>query len=279
MSEQAQVAVPEVTTHKCEQGTPEWHDLRRGVITASVMGKLITTEGADPLDMICPDCGSTPGCSCTNLRTRQPIKGIHDGRTKAAASEPARLVVADNDTSRGLALTLAAERLSGFTEDTPMSSDMWRGRESEPYARDLYSGHYHQAEEIGFMVREFDGYEIGLSPDGLVGMDGLIEIKSPRSKTHVATILADQVPGHYMAQCQTALLVSGRSWLDFVSYVGGLPLWVKRVKPDPEWFDAITAAAQATEERIGQIVADYRNKTTNLPATERIGYNIVELKL
>lgn len=235
MSEPALALEPPTirTYDNVEQGTDAWMDLRRGVITASVMGKLITPT----------------------------------------------LKVADNDVSRGLAMTLAAERLSGFTEDTPMSSDMWRGRESEPYARDIYSGHYHQAEEIGFMVREFDGFEIGYSPDGLVGVDGLIEIKSPRSKTHVATILADTVPAHYMAQCQTALLVSGRSWLDYVSYCGGLPLWVKRVEPDPDWFDAITAAAAATEERVAALVADYRNKATNLPATERISYLDVELKL
>lgn len=223
---------PTVTIHNCEQGTSEWMDLRRGVITASVIGKLITPT----------------------------------------------LKVADNETSRGLALTLAAERLAGFTEDTPMTSDMFRGRDCEPYARAVYSAHYQQAEEVGFVTREFDGVTIGVSPDGLVGLDGGIEIKSPRAKTHVATILADEVPAHYMAQVQTALLVTGRDWWDWISYVSGMPLYVKRVTPDPAWFDVIEEAAHALEDRIGSIVADYQTKTRNLPATERIDFNNLGLE-
>lgn len=216
-----------------EQGTEAWHDIRRGVVTASVVGKLLTPT----------------------------------------------LKVADNDVSRGLTAALVAERITGWTEDTPMTADMWRGTESEPFARDVYSTYYQQATEVGFMVRQEDGWELGFSPDGLVGMDGLIEIKSPRAKTHLKTILADEVPGHYMAQCQAGLLVTGRDWLDFVSYVGGMPLFVKRVLPDPQWFDAITAACIAFEVNAQRIVDDYRERVAGLPKTERIDFNIVELKL
>jgi hypothetical protein len=67
------------------------------------------------------------------------------------------------------------------------------------------------------MRRDEDGWTLGYSPDGLVGDDGLIEIKAPRAKTHLRTILADEVPAHYMAQCQAGLLVTGRKWIDFVS--------------------------------------------------------------
>lgn len=185
------------------------------------------------------------------------------------------LAVADTDTSRNLALTLAAERIAGFTEDTPMTSDMWRGREMEPLARDVYSGHHHQADEVGFMVREEDGWTLGYSPDGLVGEEGLIEIKAPRAKTHVATVLADEVPHAYMAQCQAGLLVSGRKWCDYIPYVGGLPLWVKRIYPDPDWQAVIVAACKSIEADIAQIVADYRSKTNHLPATERLDLEIV----
>jgi hypothetical protein len=211
-----------------EQGTPAWHDVRRGVVTASVVGKLLTPT----------------------------------------------LRVADNDVSRGLTATLAAERITGWTEETPMTSDMWRGVDSEPYARDIYSGHYHQAEETGFMLRTEDGWQLGYSPDGLVGVDGLIEIKAPRAKTHLRTILADKVPAHYMPQLQAGLLVTGREWIDFVSYVGGMPLFVKRVTPDPAWFDAITAACIAFETNAAQIVGDYTTATKGLPATERLDFDI-----
>jgi hypothetical protein len=264
---------PNIVVHDVEQGTEEWHALRRGMVTASAMGKLIEVASPDPTAIDCTVCGAKAGTPCLSMaasKTPTPIKTIHPARTAQASSLPPVYRVADNETSRNLALTLAAERLAGFTEDLPMSSDMWRGRDAEPYARDLYSGHYHHAEECGFIVRDDFGVEIGYSPDGLVGLDGCIEIKAPRAKNHVATILADQVPAQYMAQCQTALLVSGRDWCDFVSYVGGMPLWVKRVKPDPVWFDVIVAAAKQAESDIAEIVDDYRAKTTNLPATERI---------
>lgn len=207
-----------------QQGTEEWHALRRGMVTASVVGKLLTPT----------------------------------------------LKVATNDTSRGIVATLAAERIAGWTEETGMTSDMWRGVDSEPYARDIYSGHYQQAVECGFMVRLFDGFELGYSPDGLVGGDGLIEIKAPRAKTHIGNILAGGVPAHYYAQCQAGLLVSGRAWIDFVSFCGGLPLYVHRVEPDPEWHAAILAATRQAEDDITALVGAYRLRVAGLPVTERI---------
>ena len=180
------------------------------------------------------------------------------------------LRVADNDASRGLTATLVAERISGFTEDTYTNNDMWRGITSEPIARDIYSGLYQQAVEVGFMRRDEDDWTLGYSPDGLVGTDGLIEIKAPRAKTHLNTILADEVPAHYMPQLQAGLLVSGREWIDFVSYVGGMPLFVKRVEPDTAWFWAIKAACRQFETTAAEMVAAYQTATDGLPATERI---------
>lgn len=206
------------------QGTEEWHTVRRGIVTASVVGKLITPT----------------------------------------------LKVADNDMSRGITATLAAERISGFTEDTPMTGDMWRGVESEPFARHAYAKQHAPVTEVGFMVEDRWGFSIGYSPDGLVGEDGLIEIKAPRTKTHILTVISDTVPAHYMAQLQTGLLVSGRKWIDFVSYVGGLPLWVKRVHPDPAWHEAIVAAVAKFETTAAEMVAAYNQATEGLPATERV---------
>lgn len=212
------------TFPEIEQGSEEWHDQRRGLVTASVVGKLLTPT----------------------------------------------LKVADNDASRALTATLVAERLTGWTEETPVSSDMWRGILHEPIARDTYSGHYQHATEVGFMLLEEDGWSLGYSPDGLVGVDGLIEVKCPRAKTHLNTILADAVPAHYMAQLQAGLLVSGRDWIDFVSFVSGMPLFVKRVLPDPDWRAAIEAACRQFEDNAAAIVTDYRARVVGLPATERI---------
>jgi hypothetical protein len=208
-----------------EQGTPEWLAARCGIVTASVVGQLITPKTVKP---------------------------------------------AFNDISRGLTASLVAERITSYVEPVIPSRDMERGTLSEPFARDKYAEHYAPVSEVGFMVRDFGGYKIGFSPDGLVGEDGLIEIKSPRQKKHLATILADEVPLEYMAQCQTGLLVSGRAWIDFISYNGGMPLYVKRVLPDPKWQAAIIEAVENLEEKAADMTDRYTTATKNLPATERI---------
>lgn len=189
------------------------------------------------------------------------------------------LKVADNDTSRGLTATLAAERITGWVEETAVTNDMWRGIQCEPIARDLYSEHFAEVDEIGFLRLDGDGWTLGYSPDGLVGDDGLLEIKSPRAKTHLNTILSDEVPAHYMPQLQAGLLVSDRAWIDFVSFHAGMPLYRKRVEPDPAWHAAIEAACQMFEVNVKQIELSYLAATANLPATERIDFNTVELKL
>ena len=156
-----------------EQGSEEWFAQRRGMVTASVVGQLITAKTIKP---------------------------------------------AVNDYSRALTATLTAERITGYTEPTYMNDNMLRGTLDEPRARDKYSERYAPATETGFMVRDDWGFNIGYSPDGLVGDDGLIEVKSRRQKKHLQTILSDQVPPENMAQIQCGLLVSGREWCDYISY-------------------------------------------------------------
>lgn len=207
------------------QGSDEWHAQRRGIITASVVGQLITPK------------------------TRKP---------------------AANDTSRGLTAQLVAERITGWTDPTYIGDDMLRGIEEELTARDLYAKVYdREVRQIGFLLRKEETWQLGYSPDGLVGKDGLIEVKSRRSKLHLRTILAGEVPVEFMAQCQAGLLVSGREWLDFISYSGGMPMWHKRVFPDPEWQEAIVAVAERFEVAAAEMTADYLAKTVGLPATER----------
>ena len=191
---------------------------------------------------------------------------------------PKTIKVASNDESRGLIALLASERVTGHVEETATSFDMWRGIEAEPYARDLYGQHHAPVEECGFAVRDFGGFSIGYSPDGLVADGGLIEIKAPRQKGHLSTIVSDSVPLHYMAQLQTGLVVMEREWIDYVSYAGGMPLFVKRVLPDPRWKAAILAAAEQAEKDIAAMAATYQRATEGLPIAKRIDFNTVELR-
>ncbi len=176
---------------------------------------------------------------------------------------------ADNATSRGLVLKLAGERITGNVDPEPISGDMWRGLRDEPFARAEYARHHASVEEVGLIVCDDWGFDLGCSPDGLVGEHGLIEIKSRTQKRHLATILADEVPAENMAQIQCGLLVTGRAWLDYVSYCGGMPLWVKRVEPDPECQAAIASACIAAEQAIAATIARYRPLVDGLPLTER----------
>ena len=186
--------------------------------------------------------------------------------------------VAANVEARSMMAQLVAERITGHVEETFGSRDMENGHFFEPIARDLYSEQHAPAVEVGFMVRDDWGFRLGYSPDGVVGDDGLIEIKSRKQKIQLKTILADEVPAENMAQIQTGLLVSGRDWLDYVSYCGGLPLYVKRVLPDPRWHAAIIEAVAAFEETATQMIATYEAATDGLPLTERIDpYEEMEL--
>ena len=207
-----------------EQGTEEWLEARRGLVTASTMNRLVTPT----------------------------------------------LKTADNDTSRALLNTLACERITGHVEPHFETFDMARGHNEEPFAREEYAAHQGvEVAQIGFMTREVNGARLGYSPDGLVGDDGLIEIKCPQPKEHLRTILAGKPPTHYQAQLQVGLFVSGREWIDYVSYVQGMRLWVQRVTPDRAWFTAIEAATLAAETSIKNIINIYEQATHGYPLAER----------
>jgi len=75
-----------------------------------------------------------------------------------------------------------------------------------------------------------------------------------------------------MAQIQTGLFVSGRKWLDFMSYNGGMPPFVKRIHPDPLWQAAILEAAHEFENTAAVMIGNYRLQTAGNPPTKRIDH-------
>ena len=213
-----------LTTYaELEQGSDEWLQARRGLLTASTIGKLITPT----------------------------------------------LKVADNETSRGLTTTLAAERITGHVDYVHPSFDMQRGTDDEPYARAAYAENHAPVTEVGFMVRQFDTGALGYSPDGLVGEDGLIEIKSRKTREQFRAILTGQIPGENMAQLQAGMVVAGREWVDYVSYSEGLPLWTKRIYLNTAWESTIHAALETFETNVAEIITNYATAVEGLPVMER----------
>jgi putative phage-type endonuclease len=134
------------------------------------------------------------------------------------------------------AAELIAERLTQSTAPSFTNAAMQWGTDQEPHARAAYSFQRDvDVEEIAFV----DHPEIamsGASPDGLVGLDGLVEFKCPNTATHLDTLLSETVPGKYITQMQWQMACTGRSWCDFASFDPRLPpsmqLFVKRVERD-----------------------------------------------
>lgn len=213
-----------ITVYDVEQGSDEWIEARRGILTASEV-KLIVTP---------------------------------------------TLKKANNDKSRAHLWELLAQRVSGFVEPKYVSDDMLRGSFDESAARDIYGENYAEVEEAGFIVNDDHGFPLGYSPDGLVGDDGLIEIKSRLQKFQVEAIVNGEIPKQHMLQMQTGLLVTGRKWCDYVQYCAGLPLFVQRVLPNQEMRMAIIEAGLALEDELNLKADLYANKAKDLVETERV---------
>ena len=131
---------------------------------------------------------------------------------------------------------LVCERLTGEVAPSFANAAMEWGTEKEPEARAAYSAKTGEiVEETGF--HKHPTLEAGASPDGLVGADGLVEIKSPNSSTMIEYLRTRQIPHKYILQMQFQMLCTDRGWCDFVAYdprLGErLQLLIIRVERDP----------------------------------------------
>lgn len=173
------------------QGTPEWHAIRLGKVTASRVADVIAMTK------------SGPGAARKNYEAE-----------------------------------LIAERLTGQPAQRFTNAAMEWGTATEAEARAAYAFHTDaDVTEIGFVAHPTIA-DSGASPDGLVGSDGLVEIKCPNTATHIDTMLGGTVPGKYLTQMQWQMACTGRQWCDFVSFDPRLPerqrLFIRRVDRDQE---------------------------------------------
>lgn len=190
-----------------------------------------------------------------------------------------KLKVANNDKTRSHLYEILAQRITNYIEPMYIGDDMLRGHVDEILARDLYRERIAPVTEVGFITNDKWGFKIGYSPDGLVGDDGLIEIKSRRQKFQIQTIIDGTMPDDYLMQCQTALLVTERKWIDYISYSGGLHMPVIRIYPDPVIQEAITEAAIAFEAKLLDLKASYDANIKGMILTERQETNEGDIEL
>ncbi len=156
---------------------------------------------------------------------------------------------------------LVAERITGVKEDTYQNSIMQRGIDMEDEARSMYefiTGN--TVKQVGFCYPN-DKKRCGCSPDGLVGKDGLLEVKSPTSAVHVGYIIAGVLPIDYMQQCQGQLFVTGRKWVDFFSFYPGLKSFIIRVKPDSKFLNILQIELEVFVNELNDLTERLREAT------------------
>ena len=143
----------------------------------------------------------------------------------------------DTAARRTYLIQLVTERLTGQQQESFSSAAMQRGTDLEPVARMAYETKHGFVDKAEFYKHPSIEW-FGASPDGLVGDDGLVEIKCPNSTTHVDYLLSGKPPTKYLKQMLAQLACTGRKWVDFVSFDDRLPehlqLFVVRFEPKPE---------------------------------------------
>ena len=135
-----------------------------------------------------------------------------------------------------------AEWLLGYPLDSARSAFMERGVELEAEARAYYELETgEEVRQVGFLLRD-DG-RFGGSPDGLVGADGILEIKNPSLAVHVGYLLnPEALEAEYRGQCQALLYLSDRAYVDLEAYSTVLPSVLRRVERDEEYIAAFDRA-------------------------------------
>jgi len=151
-----------------------------------------------------------------------------------------------SETARTYLVKKVSEVLTGMSKEFTTQSMEW-GSETEDEARKIYElENMVEVKQIGFAILESNPI-VGGSPDGLVGDDGIIEIKCPDSNTFTGYLLGDSIVKGYMAQIQGNLWILDRSWCDFIVYDPrvireDLRIHIMRVNRDDEYISKIAQA-------------------------------------
>lgn len=150
-----------------------------------------------------------------------------------------------------------AERLTGLPTPSFSNAAMQWGTDHEDEAREVYeliTGA--KVEQTGLVKHKT--LEAGASPDGLVGDDGLIEIKCPNSATHIQTLFAQDMPKKHIAQVQGQMWITDRQWCDFISYDPRMDdknaIFIVRVERDEEYIQLLEAEVRKFLEEVDEMV-------------------------
>jgi putative phage-type endonuclease len=165
-------------------------------------------------------------------------------------------------TRKSYMIEIASEIITGQREEKFNSSYMEWGTETEPQARAMYeleTGNI--VDEIAFA--HFDDVKIGCSPDGLVGDDGLVEFKCPKTTTQIETYLSGKMPTSHKAQVQGQLWVMERKWCDFVSFdprINGVSgYFMQRIERDDEYIEQLGIECDKFIKELNEMIEKLTN--------------------
>lgn len=194
-----------------EQGTEEWLNVRRGVVTGSRFKDVVT-----------PSKGEL---------SKSSVSYMHE---------------------------LVAERM-GVTVQFFQNEHMKRGNELEEQARTAYEFVKDcKVDEVGFCLS--DNKLVGVSPDGLIGEDGGLEIKCPKETTHISYLVKGELPSIYKPQVQGSMWITGRKWWDFMSYHPDLPPLIIRIPRDEEYISKMEAGITKFSKEMIEMEKKIREK-------------------
>ena len=159
---------------------------------------------------------------------------------------------------------LVAERLTGVPQETFVNAAMQWGTDTEAQARAAYEFFHDVDVGLAAFVDHPTITMSGCSPDGLVGTDGLIEIKCPNTATHIDALLDQDDKGRYRSQVQWQMAVTGREWCDWVSFDPRLPshmqMVVRRVPRDDDYIAELEREVEIFLLEVEQTVAKLKAK-------------------
>lgn len=170
-----------------------------------------------------------------------------DCRAKLKNGQPAKACT-------DYAMDVARERLGGTAPDKFATAAMRTGTEQEPFARMAYERQTKvMVEEAGFITTE--DRKFGVSVDGLVDEDGIIEIKTMVSSDTLFTAVVDGDISGYIDQCNGAMWLLGRKWTDLVLWAPDLEpigrhLTIRRIERDDEAIEALEADLMEFERMV-----------------------------
>ena len=176
------------------------------------------------------------------LNIEQQSEAWFDARCgRVTGTRFASLMAGENTkTHKDLITNIACEIITGKMEETYVNALMEHGIETEPEARKEYETILDiKVKTAGFIIpdEEHKYHEwIGISPDGLLPENGILEIKCPLARTHLEYIENGKLPTDYRFQVQGQLFVTGFKYCDFMSYVENMKPFIIPVKPEPDLF-------------------------------------------